>query len=61
MGSMGGKAHMEPPPWMGSGEVEHRYELKPLPPLPWYYDQSKMTWFVFVAFGIFMFALQLVF
>lgn len=40
---------LSPPPWLGAGEVPHRYELipeiRPLP-LPWYYNQA---WIALIA------------
>ena len=40
---------MNPPPTFGSGAIEGRYELKPSPALPWYYDQTKSTAAMLVA------------
>lgn len=43
---------MEPYSALGSGPVEDRYPLKPQPPLPWYYDQTKATAAALVAIAI---------
>lgn len=33
--------YMNPTPALGSGEIKNRFDPKPQPPLPWYYDQNK--------------------
>lgn len=38
---------LAPPPYLGAGEVPHRYEPLPeLRPLPWYYNQA---WIALIA------------
>lgn len=41
---------MQPPPYLGSGEVHDRtVRLEPYPKMPWYYDSTKATFAAVVA------------